>query len=198
MSRNSLILERATLKRTTPGLTETVTHTGEYLGLIRQLFRGPSVVALVESGTGTRSAEACRGIAAELAASGNRVVIVQVRALLAMSEIPEVAAYQPGRVANVSLWPSTVGAPIEFFQSPASVPSHGDWVGFLRRDFDSVLLDCPCVETAPSAGAIAAQADAAVLVVEAGKTSRRQIQGDQEALRLRGVKLAGCILMRKR
>jgi cellulose biosynthesis protein BcsQ len=133
-----------------------------------------------------------------LAPSGNRVVIVQVDALLRMSRFPDATACLPGQVPNVSLWPSTVGAPVEFFPSPSPAPSAGNWLASLRRDFDSVLLDCPPVESAPAAAAIAAMADAAVLVIEACRTTKQQIQRDQQTLQLRGVKLAGCILMRRR
>jgi len=191
MSRNSLILERQASQTTSPALAEAVPHSGEYLNLIRRLFQSHSVVAVVDSGSGSRGPEACRGIAAELAASGNRVVIVQVDALLRTSQLPDLTDCLPGRVPNVSLWPSTVGAPVEFFQSPA--PPAGNWLGSLRRAFDAVLLDCP-----PAATAIAAMADSTVLVVEAGRPSKQQIQRDQQALQLRGVKLAGCILMRRR
>jgi hypothetical protein len=196
MSKNALILEKATSKP--PSLLEAVPHSGEYLDLVRSLFQGHSVVAVVDGGSGSRAPEACRGIAAELAASGNRVVIVQVASLLRMSQFPDVTACLPGRVPNVSLWPGTAGAPVEFFQSPAPEPSAGNWLASLRRNFDSVLLDCPPVETAPAAAAIAAMADAAVLVVEACRTTKQQIQRDQQALQLRGVQLAGCILMRRR
>ena len=196
MSKNALILEKAASKP--PALLEAVPSSGEYSDLIRSLFQGRSVVAVVDGGSGSRAPEACRGIAAELAASGNRVVIVQVASLLRMSQLPDARACLPGRAPNVSLWPSTVGAPVEFFQSPAPEPSAGNWLGALRRNFDSVLLDCPPVETAPAAAAIAAMADAAVLVVEACRTTKQQIQRDQQALQLRGVKLAGCILMRRR
>jgi hypothetical protein len=168
------------------------------LGLILRLFLSHSVVAVVDAGPGPRGREACRGIAAELAASSKRVVIVQVDALLRMNQFPDATASVPGHVPNVSLWPPTSGATVEFFQSPAPVPSAGNWLGSLRGEFDSVLLDCPSVETAPATATIAAMADAAVLVVEAGRTARQQIQRDQHALQLRGVKLAGCILMRRR
>lgn len=198
MSRNSLILERAALENTSPALLEAIPSSGEYLDLIRRLFQSHSVVAVVDGGAGSRGPEACRGIAAELAASGNRVVIVQVATLLRMSQFPDATACLPGRVPNVSLWPSTVGAPVEFFQSPAPAPPAGNWLGSLRRNFDSVLLDCPPVETAPAAVAIAAMADGAVLAIEACRTTKQQIQRDQQALQLRGVKLAGCILMRRR
>lgn len=201
MSKNALVLERtesaASGSTRQPTISE-APRSGEYLDLIRRLFQSHSVVAVVDSGSGSRGPEACRGIAAELAASGNRVVIVQVDALLRTGQFPDATACLPGQVPNVSLWPSTAGAPVEFFQPPAPAPSAGNWLGSLRRDFDSVLLDCPPVETAPAAAAIAAVADAAVLVVEAGRTAKQQIQRDQQALQLRGVKLAGCILMRRR
>jgi hypothetical protein len=196
MSKNALILEKAASK--TPALFEAVPTSGEYLDLIRSLFQGRSVVAVVDSGSGSRAPEACRGIAAELAASGNRVVIVQVASLLRMNQLPEATACLPGRAPNVSLWPGTAGAPVEFFQSPTLAPSDGNWLGSLRRNFDAVLLDCPPLETAPATAAIAAMADAAVLVIEACRTTKQQIQRDQQALQLRGVKLAGCILMRRR
>ena len=196
MSKNALILEKSTSP--SPALLESLPSSGEYLDLIRTLFQSRAVVAVVDSGSGARAPEACRGIAAELAASGNRVVIVQVASLLRMNQFPDATACLPGRVPNVSLWPGTAGAPVEFFQSPAPEPSAGNWLGALRRNFDSVLLDCPPVETAPAGAAIAAMADAAVLVVEACRTTKQQIQRDQQALQLRGVKLAGCILMRRR
>ena len=196
MSKNALILEKSTSP--SPALLESLPSSGEYLDLIRTLFQSRAVVAVVDSGSGARAPEACRGIAAELAASGNRVVIVQVASLLRMSQFPDARACLPGRAPNVSLWPGTAGAPVEFFQSPASAPSDGNWLASLRRDFDAVLLDCPPVETAPAAAAIAAMADAAVLVIEACRTTKQQIQRDQQALQLRGVKLAGCILMRRR
>ena len=198
MSTNSLILERPA---TSPALTETMAaapRPAEYLDLILRLFQSHSVVAVVDGGPGSRGREACRGIASELAASGNRVVIVQVDALLRMNQFPDATACLPGHEPNVSIWPSTSGAAIEFIQSPVPVPSAGNWLGSLRRDFDSVLLDCPSVETAPATATIAAMADSAVLLVEAGRTSKQQIQRDQHALQLRGVKLAGCILMRRR
>src|ERR1019366_3170183 len=196
MSKNALILEKSTSP--SPALLESLPSSGEYLDLIRTLFQSRAVVAVMDSGSGARAPEACRGIAAELAASGNRVVIVQVASLLRMSQFPDARACLPGRAPNVSLWPGTAGAPVEFFQSPPPEPSAGNWLSSLRRNFDAVLLDCPPVETAPAAAAIAAMADAAILVVEACRTTKQQIQSDQQALQLRDVKLAGCILMRRR
>jgi Mrp family chromosome partitioning ATPase len=196
MSRNSLLLEKAV--SAAPALLKAVPRSVEYRELIRRLCPSRSVVAIVAGHSGSRGPAACRGIAAELAASGRRVVIVQVDALLRTSPLPDASACAPGRVPNVFLWPAASAAPVEFFpSSPPAAPS-GDWLGSLRRAFDAVLLDCPSPETTPAAAEIAALADSAVLVVEAGRTTRRQIQISRQALDSRGVKLVGSILMRQR
>lgn len=198
MSRNALILERATSPKPSPAALKAAPSSGEYRELVARLFSNHSVVAVVESGSGSRAPEACRGIAAELAATGKRVVIVRVETLLRTDPLPEATACQSTPQPNVSLWPSMGGAPVEFYQSPAPFPSGGHWLGVLRRNFDSVVMDCPAVDSSSSAAGIAAMADAAVLIVEAGRTTREQIQHDQRALQLSGIKLEGSILMRRR
>jgi len=115
-----------------------------------------------------------------------------------MSQIPDLTACAPGQAPNVFRWPCTVSAPVEFFPSPASRPLTTDWLGSLRRDSDAVLLECPSLAIAVDVATIAAMAEAAVLVVDAGRTTKQQIRLDQQALKLRGVKLAGCILMKRR
>jgi hypothetical protein len=198
MSRNALILEQEASHAPHRAPLQPVPRAGEYSDLIRRLVRSHSVLAIIGVGPASRAAEACRGVAVELAASGNRIVIVQVDDLLRASPVPAATACLPGSVPNVWFWPSTAGPSIEFFPSPVAPPAESDWLADLRRDFDSVLLDCSVPETAPGAAEIAAMADAAVLVVESGQTHKQHIQRDQRALQLRGVKLAGCILMQQR
>jgi len=67
----------------------------------------------------------------------------------------------------------------------------------LRRVFDAVLLNCPAPR-ALGASEIAALVEAAVLVVEAGQTTRQQVQRDRRLLEMAGIKLSGCILMQRR
>ncbi len=159
---------------------QTVPRASEFQNLIGSLFRNRSVVAVIGAGSGSRSEEACRGIAAELAASGRRVMTVYVDALL-----------------KGDVWPFSTEAAPDRFRLPLTPPT-GDWLAPLRREFDAILLDCPAHQSAWGVLDIAVLADATVLVVESGVTPRRQIQRDQRALELRGVKLAGCILMQRR
>lgn len=203
MSKNDLVLEKSASEAplsARPALAREVPRSGEYLELIRRHFHTRSAVAIVAVGSGQGAGDVCENIAAELAAFGNRVVIVSVDALLRMNPVaaPEESGCTPGRTPNVWLWPSAAGGQVEFFKSRGPADPAGNWLDSLRPNFDSVLLDCPATETAPAAAELAAMADAAMLVVEAGRTTRQQIQRDQRALQLRGVKLAGCILMRRR
>jgi hypothetical protein len=174
------------------------THSCEYTELILRLFNGSSVVAIIGTGSSEGNAGVCESIAAELSSLGGRVVLVSVQRLLPMNPItlPDERTFMPGPALNVWLWPSPLGQQIEFFKPPRP-PGEENWLDTLRRNFDSVILDCPSIETAPLSAAIAARADAAVMAVEARQTSKNQIVRDQRTLQLSGVKLAGCILINR-
>jgi hypothetical protein len=178
--------------------------------LIRRLFRDCSAVAIVGSGFDGVGG-VCVAIAAELAASAKRTVIVPVERLVNVGPgaLSAENAPVPGSVPNVWHWPCPPDRQIEFFKSQTPVKIDAEnWLDSLRHSFDHVLLSCPPLEAenpepqkmlaADGIAEIAAAADAAVLVVEAGRTPRHQIQRDQSRLQSRGVKLAGCILIRRR
>ena len=169
---------------------------GEYLDLIRGHIRAHTALAIISTG---HSPQVCENIAAELAAAGNRVVIVRGAALLQTPSpaLPEESDFAPSGTPDVWSWPPPSGAPIEFFKAgPVAAP--GRWLDCLRQSFDAVLLDCPPVADSPAAVELAALADVAVLVVEAGRTTKPQIQRAQRALQSRAVKLAGSILLAPR
>jgi len=204
MSKNFAVLGKS-LDRTTAASRAAsqpvppVTHSSEYTDLIQRLFPGPSVVAIVGVGSTTGAADVCEGIASELSHLGRRVVLVPVHRLLAMNPVtpPDETSFMPGPARNVWVWPAPFGQQIEFFK-PRNSASAEHWLDTLRRNFDSVLLDCPSTETAPLSAAIVARADSAVLAVEAGQTSKGQIVRDQRSVHLSGVNLAGCILINTR
>jgi hypothetical protein len=203
MSNYANILERTALEESLvahPAIAREVPRSREYLELIHRHFQTRSAVAIVAVGSGQGAGHVCEDIAAELVLSGNHVVIVSVEALLRMNPMatPDESGCSPGKTPKVWLWPSAAGGQVEFLKPRGPADPAGTWLDSLRLTFDSVLLDCPAAETAPAAAQLAAMADAAMLVVEAGRTTRQQIQQDQRALQLRGVKLAGCILMRRR
>lgn len=192
MSRNALILE----KETPDKVPQTKRRRAEFRGLIPRLFRGNSTAALVAAGSDSGASEACWGLARELSVEGNRVVIVDVDRMLHANPLPAAAAGPSGRGPNIWVWPPVGDVPVE--PPPSAPTAESDWFGTLRHAFGAVLLNCPPLESEPAAAEIAARADAAVLVVEAGQTKKKQIRQDERALERRGVKLVGCILMRRR
>jgi hypothetical protein len=162
---------------------------GQFHELTR-LFREPAAIALIGTGLETESPLA-EALAAELAASAKRVVIVPVALLLKMNPIvvPEEADFAPTSTPNVWTWPAPAFRKLEFFKTPEASTGPAGWLESLLRRFQVVLLDCPGVNE------VAAMADAAVLVVEAGRTTKHQLLLDQQFLRLRGAKLLGSILI---
>jgi Mrp family chromosome partitioning ATPase len=202
MSKNALVLERtaSTSLSARPEIARAIPHAGEYLQLIRRHFQTRSVVAIVAVGSAEGTGDVCDNLAAELAASDTRVVIASVEALLRTNSMstPEESGCTPGRSPNVWLWPSVAAGQMEFFKPRSPADPTGRWLDSLRLTFDAVLLDCPSTERVPAGAEFAAMADAAVLVVEAKRTTKQQIRSDQYALQLKGVKLAGCILVGRR
>lgn len=198
MSRNALILGKAGTEDGGNTRPAWLPGAGDYVDLVRRLFQGHSVVAVLDSGSRHRGPEACRGIAAEIAAARKTVVIVEVRALPRMRQLPHTTQCVPGQAPNISVWPPGAGAAVEFFPSTAPPDPSGNWLDSLRGNFDAVVLDCPAASTGSATAEIAAMADSAVLVVEAGRTTKQEIARDQRMLRMRGVKLAGCVLMVRR
>jgi hypothetical protein len=226
MSRHFAVLGKSNLAASAvmPGAeqpAEAPAPRASYVELIRRVFHGCSVVAVVGCGIDD-AAEVCEDIAAELAASGKRVVVVSAGKLLNPGEysLPDTnpavptaeSGFVPGAAPNVWHWPAPAQQ-LRFFRSP-TVPRQGrpdpdKWLNLLRQSFDSVLFSCPALEPAPDPESrkpgpetgitdIAAAADMAVLVVEAGRTTRQRILHDQRALQSRGARLAGCILVRRK
>jgi hypothetical protein len=218
MSRNFAVLGKSNLAMP-PARYATAAETaapgpGVYAELIRKVFDESSVVAVVGSG-GADAAAVCDGIAAEVAASsGKRVVVVAADRLMDIgsNSLPDTNPDKPapesgfisGTIDNVWHWPAPSAHQLRFFKPPAherpGPPDSDKWLDPLRRNFDSVLLSCRALEpeeSEPVTG-IAAAAEMAVLVVEAGRSTKKQILRDQRALQSRGVKLAGCVLVHRK
>jgi hypothetical protein len=184
-----------------------------YLGLIRLLFQNRAAVAVIGSSALSNEDRAhgasnvAEGLAEELAANGNRVVVVSVTKLLAtdLTRISEEMKFTKGGAPHVWHWPASVAATselIQFGESSSQSPrpsggGPGHWLDFLRGNFGAVLLDCPYVEGSPGVIEVAAMADAVVLVVQTGHTSKAQVQHNLQALQLWGARVVGTILIER-
>lgn len=193
MSRNALILAKAASRMPAPPQSRPAPHRGDYTELIR-LLRDHATLAVINAGSGSRTDAACTGIARELNACGKRVVIVH---LTGADRVSGITTCVPGESPNVSMWDGAPDGSVEFFQRPITPALESEWLSELRPKFDAVLLDCSRAERA-HAVQFAAKSDVAVLVIEAGRTTKEQIQREQRGLHLAGVNLAGCILMQQR
>ena len=167
--------------------------------MVHLLFRTPAAVAIVGghvSKGGT--SDVAENLAAELGASGKRVVVVDVSTLLSNPSIPvpDDASFVLGSSTQVWLWPRSSEQRIEIYKPrEASGPRH--WLDALRDRFDAIVLDCPNIETVAGVSEVASMADTTVLAIEAGVRSKRQIEQDQSALQLRGATVVGCILIQR-
>ena len=67
----------------------------------------------------------------------------------------------------------------------------------LRRRFDYVILDCPAVAESSDVVSVAPLVDAVLLVVGAGRSTKRQIDYAQHVIAQCGGQLRGCVLNRR-
>jgi Mrp family chromosome partitioning ATPase len=197
MSKNALLLERSRSSAPVLKQLRVETRAGEYAGIAGCLLRAGSVIAVIGADPTVRTAAVERGIAAELGAGGKRVVVVPAEGLSRAEVLPPAAACVPSAELNVWLCGRTAEGTVDFFPPPVRPSAPPDRLHEFRRAFDVVLLDCATAD-APGVLDLAAKADAAVLVVDAGRTARQQVQRTRRVLDLAGVKLAGCVLMQRR
>ena len=84
-----------------------------------------------------------------------------------------------------------------FPPNPAELMMRGEFnsfVDYARRAYDRIVFDCPPVMAVSEASILASLADATVLVVWAGQTSRKLSQLTLQIIRQRGANLVGCVL----
>jgi Mrp family chromosome partitioning ATPase len=200
MSKNFAVLGKIAAQSTFPVPPEPgqpTTNPVEYAELIRRLFHSPTAVAVVGADPAETVSEICLSIAAQLAASNRRVLVVSVEMILRANPIsvPDIAGFTPA-APNVWTWQSSAGPKLEIFKSEVS--TEAIWLSALRPKFDFILLDCSSVQVEAEVAQVAAVADATVLVVHESYTEKLRIRSVQRALQFSGATLAGSILVRQR
>lgn len=208
MSKHSLLLKKVSaqnapfstsasdVKPAPQEVATSVTHAGVYLFLIQRLFQTPAVVSILSGVTSSPSPNVCQDLAAELAGFGKRVLIVPDSTLAAIEPgtVPDESAFSQGKLPSIYVWSSPTKYKIDFYK-PRTEP--GNWMVSLRRNFDAVLLDWNGATAGRNTNEFLTQSDAAVLVVEAG-ISKTLLAQEQQALLVKGAKLAGSILIQRR
>jgi Mrp family chromosome partitioning ATPase len=159
-----------------------------YAELAARLFgdSGRSVVAFVSASRGEGVTYTVRGLAAELPRAGRSVVVLDGdlrRLRLAGLRVPERETGSP---------PPILGAPLgsESEQEPAVLAG-------LRDHYDGILLDCGSLQDSVSLLRVASAADGVVLVVEAGRTAKEQVERCARVIREARGTLIGFVLNKR-
>ena len=72
-----------------------------------------------------------------------------------------------------------------------------DRIGALRASFDYILIDCPPLDASSEATILAPFVDGMVIVVEAGRAKREQIQRAQQTVEMAEGRLLGFVLNKR-
>ena len=160
-----------------------------YAELAARLFgdSGRRVVAFASAGHGEGVTYTVRGLAAELSRAGRRVVVLDGdlrRLRLAGPDVLEREPYSP---------PPILGAPLasQSEQEPAALAG-------LRDRYDCILLDSGSLQVSANLLRLAPAADGVVLVVEAGRTAKEQVERAVRVIREARGTLIGFILNKRR
>lgn len=73
-------------------------------------------------------------------------------------------------------------------------PEYRAFVEYVTRNYDKVLFDCPPMMAVSESAIITSLVDGVIMVVWAGRTSRKLCQLASQTMRQRGANLIGCVL----
>jgi Mrp family chromosome partitioning ATPase len=128
-----------------------------------------------------------RGLSSELVLSGKTVVTLD--GALHASPAPDMRRAEE----TLRIEPSILGAP----RLPASETA-STFVTSLRERYSCILLDCGSLESSTDLLRLAPLSDGVVLVVEAGRTGKDQIDRAARVIREAEGTLLGCVLNKRR
>jgi Mrp family chromosome partitioning ATPase len=152
--------------------------------LAARLFGGmvrPKVIAFTSANSREGVTRVVLGLAAELARAGCHATVLDGAERLARSPILETA--DPSRPSTGISWTPYPG---------------GERLWEMRDNSDCVLVDCGSLERSVDLLHFASMADGVVVIVEAGRTSKHQIEWVAKLIREVGGTLLGCVLNKRR
>jgi hypothetical protein len=115
--------------------------------------------------------------------------------------------YTGERVATcsaVELWESSVSPllPVPADESgmatAAARPSRADTIDLLRQHFGYIIVDCPPLRHSPDAMVLAKRMDGLCLVIEAGRTTRSEVQSYLSPIASSGTRVFGLVLNKRK
>jgi hypothetical protein len=194
-------------------MTHLSTTTSVYQGLIYNVFqqrREPSAPGLAICFTSYAQGEGVthvvRALANELGEhSPHRVVRVDL-SYLQKQTLPaqELAGQATSEDGNLSELRAPEMRPAESTSKQSRSPWQGSWqyredcINALRQQFEYVLIDCPSLRSGGDALSVAPLVDGVILVVEADRTTKSQVQHAEHQIEAAGGKLSGHILNKRK
>jgi Mrp family chromosome partitioning ATPase len=197
MSKYAVVLEKASpradsLAPRAPASASSNRASGQraYAELSAKLFpaTGPGrVVVFASVNRGEGVTRTVRGLAAELMRSGKTVVTLD--GALHGSPAPDMCL--PDDTLRIE--PAILGAP-----RAAEPETASKLIASLRERYDCILLDCGSLESSADLLRLAPLSDGVVLVVEAGRTGKDQIDRAARVIGEAQGTLLGCVLNKRR
>jgi len=189
-----------------------------YLQLIRAVFNPEAsanerchTLALAAISSGSRTSSIAAGLGEELTCfSGDSTVVVDALNLRYLHDIdtdgiiqscqrsliPNLWRLKPSRRQTAPLQPQPVNgkAPTRWRVAPFYPGFLGQCVRALGNTFGYVLLDCPPLSVSPEALILAPMVDGIVLVIEAERDTRKQINSARKMIEMSGGRVLGFVL----
>jgi hypothetical protein len=100
---------------------------------------------------------------------------------------------ESGATPSVPLLPGDVPSSDNGGRSPKT-----DAIKLLQQQFDYILVDCPALRYSSDALVLSRRMDGLCLVIEAGRTTRSEVQSQLSAAALSGIRVFGLILNKRR
>ncbi len=81
---------------------------------------------------------------------------------------------------------------------PGNAPGSRDAIDLLQQHFDYLIVDCPPLSRAPDAMMLAKRIDGLCLIIEAGRTTKSELQSHLSTISLSGVRIFGLVFNKRR
>ena len=109
--------------------------------------------------------------------------------------LPILGNGQPPRAGR--LWLASFKSPAGGWQTPGSLDRFRSRLAEMRKDFTTILIDAPPINTYTDAALLGSMADGLVMILQANQTRREAAERAKEILDAAGVRVLGAVLNKR-
>ena len=95
------------------------------------------------------------------------------------------------------LWLASIRQPAGGWQTPGSLDRFRSRLAEMRKDFTTILIDAPPINTYTDAALLGSMADGLVMILQANQTRREAAERAKEILDAAGVRVLGAVLNKR-